>query len=65
MANARTPRRQTDATYPVTTSTTRVIGVRLPARMTDQLEALARRENNGISAVVRRLLTAALSHEAA
>jgi hypothetical protein len=30
--------------------------------MDDQLKALARRENNGVSAVVRRLLTEALAH---
>jgi hypothetical protein len=39
----------------------RQLGIRLPAHMGEQLEAMARRENNGISAVVRRLLTAALA----
>ena len=37
------------------------IGVRLPAHLNTKLEALARRENNGVSATVRRLLTAALA----
>lgn len=44
------------------------IGIRVPARISDQLKAIALAENNGVSAVVRRLLTAALAahdHEAA
>ena len=48
--------------------TTRQLGIRVPARMGDQLAALARKENNGVSALVRRLLTEALAdhgHEGA
>jgi predicted DNA-binding protein len=40
---------------------TRQVGIRLPKHMGDQLEALARRENNGVSSIVRRLLTKALA----
>jgi predicted DNA-binding protein len=36
------------------------IGIRIPPELSDRLEAIARRENNGISAVCRRLLTTAL-----
>lgn len=36
------------------------IGIRIPPQMNDQLEALARRERNGVSSVIRRLLAAAL-----
>jgi predicted DNA-binding protein len=41
-------------------SESKLIGIRVPAHMNDQLEALAKRENNGVSAVIRRLLTQAL-----
>lgn len=37
------------------------IGIRVPVSLSDQLEALARKESNGVSAVVRRLLTVALA----
>jgi hypothetical protein len=39
---------------------TRQLGIRVPARISDRLEALAASENNRISSVVRRLLTSAL-----
>lgn len=41
------------------------IGIRVPAKMGDQLAAIADRENNGASAVVRRLLAEALQREEA
>lgn len=37
------------------------LGVRLPADMTARLQSIARAEHNGVSAVVRRLLTVALA----
>jgi predicted DNA-binding protein len=40
---------------------TKQIGIRLPVRLTDRLEAIARAESNQLSSVVRRLLTAALN----
>lgn len=43
------------------TAPAKQIGIRVPARMSDQLEALARRENNSTSSIVRRLLTQALA----
>lgn len=45
----------------LTTAPAKQIGIRVPARMSDQLEALARAENNSTSSVVRRLLTQALA----
>lgn len=60
MTNADRHHDSTSHTQPK--SARRSIGVRVPARMGDQLQALARRENNGVSAVVRRLLTEALDH---
>lgn len=45
--------------------TKKVLGVRVPAGLNDQLEAMARRENNGVSTIVRRLLTEALRNAAA
>jgi hypothetical protein len=39
------------------------IGVRVPADLQIQLEAIARREHNGVAAVCRRLITAALAAE--
>ncbi len=53
------PRLTTTAPKPHTSL--KQIGIRVPARMNDQLEAIAKRENNGVSAVVRRLLAAALA----
>lgn len=41
----------------------RQIGIKMPARLSDRLEAIARRESNGISAVCRRLLEEALPRE--
>lgn len=41
----------------------KVIAVRVNTTLGDRLEAQARRENNHISAVTRRLLTAALDRE--
>jgi hypothetical protein len=40
---------------------TKQLGVRIPTELSLRLEAIARRENNGVSAVCRRLLTAALA----
>ena len=37
--------------------------IRVPTALCDRLQALAERENNHISAVTRRLLTAALERE--
>ena len=42
---------------------TKHIGVRVPVELGERLEALARRENNHVSAVTRRLLSAALDRE--
>ena len=39
------------------------IGIRVPAALGKRLEAQAQRENNHVSAVTRRLLTAALDQE--
>jgi hypothetical protein len=39
------------------------LGIRVPLALGERLEAPARRENNHISAVTRRLLTAALDRE--
>jgi hypothetical protein len=50
-------RKPTDEPRPVQ------IGVRVPAKLGDQLAAIAERENNGVSAVVRRLLAEALQRE--
>lgn len=41
----------------------RNIAIRVPKALGERLEALARRENNRVSAVTRRLLTAALDRE--
>jgi hypothetical protein len=37
------------------------IGIRLPADLNAKIEAIARREHNGVAAVCRRLLAAALA----
>ena len=39
------------------------VGLRLPAHLIEQIDAIARRESNGKSSVVRRLLTQALANE--
>lgn len=52
------PRRDVDADG-------KQIGIRVPARLNTQLETIAQREGNGVSAVVRRLLTDALARETA
>jgi len=44
---------------------TRYLGLRLPLTLDKRLTAAARRENNHISAVTRRLLTKALDREEA
>ena len=44
---------------------TKQLGIRVPARLGDRLDALAAREHNSVSSVVRRLLTAALTRDAA
>lgn len=60
---AKDRRQLTDANtfVPTEIRSTRQLGIRVPIRLSDQLEALARRENNGVSAVCRRLLAAALA----
>ena len=42
---------------------TKQLGIRVPARMGERLDALAKGEHNSVPAVVRRLLTSALKHE--
>jgi hypothetical protein len=59
MANDR--RQSTDSTPEIRSTAGKQIGLRVPARMGAQLEALAQRENNGVIAVIRRLLTLALA----
>ena len=39
------------------------LGLRVPASISKRLAAIARKENNRMSAVMRRLLTAALDRE--
>lgn len=58
MANSRRP--STKTPRPVCAAA-KHIGLRVPIQISDRLEAIARREHNGVSAVVRRLLTAALA----
>lgn len=41
----------------------RQVAARLPDELIEQLEAIARAENNSLSAVTRRLLTVAVKHE--
>jgi metal-responsive CopG/Arc/MetJ family transcriptional regulator len=43
--------------------TKKQIGIRLPARLSNQLDALAVREHNSVSSIVRRLLTTAIRRE--
>jgi hypothetical protein len=63
------PRRIPPETEIRSTPADTYIGIRVPAHLNDQLQAIAKRENNGKSAVCRRLLTSALKtshdHEAA
>lgn len=40
--------------------TDKTLGVRVPQRLVDELEQVAEREGNGLSAVIRRLLSQAL-----
>jgi Arc/MetJ-type ribon-helix-helix transcriptional regulator len=50
---------------PVATDhTSRIISVRVPEHLERQLEALAQRDANSVSATVRRLLSYAVSREA-
>lgn len=42
---------------------TKHIGVKVPMRLVERIQEIARRENNGISAVCRRLLTVAVERE--
>ena len=44
-------------------TTSKQIGLRLPADLNRQLEDLAQKENNGLSAVCRRLLSRGLREE--
>jgi predicted HicB family RNase H-like nuclease len=50
---------------PIQDKTTKYVGVRVPLRLAARLEAMARAENNGLSSVVRRLLTTAVNNETA
>jgi hypothetical protein len=40
---------------------TKQLGIRVPTQMSDRLEAIAKREHNGVSAVCRRLLAESLA----
>lgn len=44
-------------------TTSKQIGVRVPMAMSERLNEVARREGNHVSAVTRRLLSAALDRE--
>ena len=46
-----------------TTTTDKVLGVRIPKRLVDELEEVAEREANSVSAVARRLLCRGLEAE--
>ena len=39
------------------------IGTRIPRRLADRIRALARRDYNGVSATIRRLITRGLDQE--
>jgi predicted transcriptional regulator len=41
------------------------VGVKMPAGLSRKIEAIAAAENNSVSAVVRRILTAGIEREAA
>lgn len=41
------------------------VGVKMPADLNKKIEAIATAENNGVSAVIRRILTAGVEREAA
>jgi predicted DNA-binding protein len=59
-------RQSADSTAPPETRpATKQLGIRLPARLTDRLQAIARHESNSVSSVARRLLTAALNGDEA
>lgn len=62
MANTRRPVEK-DAPPDLNSTATKQIGIRVPARLSDRLEAIARRESNNVSSVVRRLLTSALNDD--
>ena len=48
-----------------TTRQQKQIGIRVPLSLERRLQAVARKENNHVSSVTRRLLTAALDREEA
>lgn len=50
---------------PATRPATKQLGIRLPVRLSDRLQAIARHESNNVSSVVRRLLTTALNGDEA
>ena len=56
---AKTPApRATGTTHPPS----KQLGIRIPADLNTRLEAIAKREQNPVASVARRLLTAALAH---
>ena len=57
------PRRTSPKTEIRSDAAVKQIGIRVPTDLSDQLKAIARRERNGLSSVVRRLLVAALACE--
>jgi len=63
MAARRTHRRSAPPASSPDDSKGKPLGIRVPTRLNDQLEAIAQREGNGVSAVVRRLLNDALTRE--
>lgn len=44
---------------------TKLIGIKVPRELSRQLESIARRERNGVSAVCRRLLSSAVEQDEA
>jgi predicted DNA-binding protein len=44
---------------------TKQVGIKMPPALSQRIEAIAARENNGVSAVVRRILTAGIEREEA
>jgi hypothetical protein len=60
---AKRPTIPATASGPDTQPSHKQIGVRVPRRLSDKLESIARRENNSTGSVVRRLLTAALADD--
>lgn len=57
----RPPKSDASTPIPLSTAPAKVVGVRLPTHISDQLERRAKAENNSVSCIVRRLLTRALA----